>query len=153
MRLVADSPSGTRRCPAGCPLSGPVDALAGIGHPPRFFATLEGLGYQLDQRVAYGDHHPFDRDELVGRFAGKPLLMTEKDAVKCRSFALDNWWYLPVSAELPSSCSIPCCTSWGQAGRGKAQPRHKVNLSHQRGEQGLIMPHMQYLVVRHPSPA
>ncbi|MGL6149922.1 MAG: tetraacyldisaccharide 4'-kinase, partial [Aeromonas sobria] len=35
-------------------------------------------------------------------FAAKPLLMTEKDAVKCRAFALDNWWYLPVSAQLPA---------------------------------------------------
>ncbi len=28
------------------------------------------------------------------------LLMTEKDAVKCRAFAKDNWWYLPVDAQL-----------------------------------------------------
>ena len=104
MQLVADTPRRVRDdAPLAAPLSGPVDALAGIGHPPRFFATLEGLGYQLEQQAAYGDHHPFDRDELVVRFASKPLLMTEKDAVKCRAFALDNWWYLPVRAELPAS--------------------------------------------------
>ena len=31
---------------------------------------------------------------------GQTLIMTEKDAVKCRLFAKDNWWYLPVDAEL-----------------------------------------------------
>ena len=104
MALVAAAPG--RVCddaPLEAPLAGPVDALAGIGHPPRFFATLAGLGYELHQQVGYGDHHAFDRDELVARFGQRPLLMTEKDAVKCRTFALDSWWYLPVSAELPTS--------------------------------------------------
>ena len=78
-----------------------VDALAAIGNPARFFATLTALGYQLEQSVPYADHHPFNQQELVNRFAERPLLMTEKDAVKCRTFALDNWWYLPVSAKLP----------------------------------------------------
>ncbi len=40
-------------------------------------------------------------DELKQRFALRPLIMTEKDAVKCRDFALENWWYLPVTAQLP----------------------------------------------------
>ncbi len=31
---------------------------------------------------------------------GQSLIMTEKDAVKCRAFAEDNWWYLPVDAQL-----------------------------------------------------
>jgi tetraacyldisaccharide 4'-kinase len=74
MQLVADTPRRVRDdAPLAAPLSGPVDALAGIGHPPRFFATLEGLDYQLDQQAAYGDHHPFDRDELVGRFGTAAL--------------------------------------------------------------------------------
>ena len=45
----------------------------------------------------------FDAAELLARFGQRPLLMTEKDAVKCRPFAPDNWWYLPVSAELPDA--------------------------------------------------
>lgn len=104
MQLVAGVPHRVRDdAPLAAPLAGPVDALAGIGHPPRFFTTLQRLGYELVQSVAYGDHHPFDRDELRGRFDQRPLLMTEKDAVKCRAFALDDWWYLPVSAELPAA--------------------------------------------------
>ncbi|RWT35394.1 tetraacyldisaccharide 4'-kinase, partial [Aeromonas caviae] len=104
MRLVPDT---LRRvcddAPLTAPLSGPVDALAGIGHPPRFFATLTALGYELVQSVGYGDHQAFDAAELLARFGQRPLLMTEKDAVKCRPFAPDNWWYLPVSAELPDA--------------------------------------------------
>ncbi|MNT03070.1 Tetraacyldisaccharide 4'-kinase [compost metagenome] len=104
MALVAAAPR--RVCddaPLEAPLAGPVDALAGIGHPPRFFATLTGLGYELAERVGYADHQAFDRDELLARFGARPLLMTEKDAVKCRAFAPPHWWYLPVSAELPAS--------------------------------------------------
>lgn len=104
MRLVPDT---LRRvcddAPLTAPFSGPVDALAGIGHPPRFFATLTALGYELVQSVGYGDHQAFDAAELLARFGQRPLLMTEKDAVKCRPFAPDNWWYLPVSAELPDA--------------------------------------------------
>ena len=88
---------------AEAPIGPEVDALAGIGHPPRFFATLRELGYRLRQAQGYADHHPFDRDELIARFADRPLLMTEKDAVKCRAFAQPDWWYLPVSAELPQA--------------------------------------------------
>lgn len=80
-----------------------IAAMAGIGHPPRFFATLQRLGYQLQQTVAYADHQAFDAEALRRRFGERPLLMTEKDAVKCRAFAPENWWYLPISARLPDA--------------------------------------------------
>lgn len=64
---------------------------------------MTALGYELVQSVGYGDHQAFDAAELLARFGQRPLLMTEKDAVKCRPFAPDNWWYLPVSAELPDA--------------------------------------------------
>jgi tetraacyldisaccharide 4'-kinase len=51
--------------------------------------------------VAYADHQQFNQEELKQRFAQRPLIMTEKDAVKCKDFALENWWYLPVNAQLP----------------------------------------------------
>ncbi len=120
MRLVPDT---LRRvcddAPLTAPLSGPVDALAGIGHPPRFFATLTALGYELVQSVGYGDHQAFDAAELLARFGQRPLLMTEKDAVKCRPFAPDNWLYLPVSAELPDALGEALLRTLGpQPGRG-----------------------------------
>ena len=76
-------------------------AMAGIGHPPRFFATLEQCGAWLEKRVPLADHQALVAEE-VERLAApvQTLIMTEKDAVKCRAFAKENWWYLPVDAEL-----------------------------------------------------
>lgn len=76
-------------------------AMAGIGHPPRFFATLSECGVTLEQTFALADHQaltPFAVRAMVK--PGQTLVMTEKDAVKCRPFAEDNWWYLPVDAQL-----------------------------------------------------
>ncbi|EKS7192889.1 tetraacyldisaccharide 4'-kinase [Enterobacter ludwigii] len=76
-------------------------AMAGIGHPPRFFATLEQCGARLEKRVPLADHQALVPDRVAALTApGQTLIMTEKDAVKCRAFAKDNWWYLPVDAEL-----------------------------------------------------
>ncbi|MFL0341284.1 tetraacyldisaccharide 4'-kinase [Enterobacter ludwigii] len=76
-------------------------AMAGIGHPPRFFATLEQCGARLEKRVPLADHQALVPDQVAAlTVPGQTLIMTEKDAVKCRAFAKDNWWYLPVDAEL-----------------------------------------------------
>lgn len=76
-------------------------AMAGIGHPPRFFSTLEACGARLLNRVPLADHQALSLSQVAGFTApGQTLIMTEKDAVKCRAFARDNWWYLPVDAEL-----------------------------------------------------
>jgi tetraacyldisaccharide 4'-kinase len=76
-------------------------AMAGIGHPPRFFNTLQQQGIKPVAEIAFADHHAYSKEELQRLTqAHQCLLMTEKDAVKCRSFARDNWWYLPVDADL-----------------------------------------------------
>ncbi|CAM6555505.1 tetraacyldisaccharide 4'-kinase [Leclercia adecarboxylata] len=76
-------------------------AMAGIGHPPRFFSTLEACGARLLNTVPLADHQALSQAQVAGFTApGQTLIMTEKDAVKCRAFARDNWWYLPVDAEL-----------------------------------------------------
>jgi tetraacyldisaccharide 4'-kinase len=73
-----------------------VVAVAGIGHPPRFFAHLAGLGMNFESR-AYPDHHAFREDDLA--FPGADaIVMTEKDAVKCAAFASTRQWVLPVDA-------------------------------------------------------
>ncbi|MGC6387586.1 tetraacyldisaccharide 4'-kinase [Ewingella sp. S1.OA.A_B6] len=78
-----------------------VVAMAGIGHPPRFFATLKNLGVNLHAEIAFADHQDYQSDQLKSlAVSGQTLLMTEKDAVKCRSFAEENWWYLPVNATI-----------------------------------------------------
>ncbi|QOV65541.1 tetraacyldisaccharide 4'-kinase [Kosakonia pseudosacchari] len=78
-----------------------IVAMAGIGHPPRFFATLTECGATLQQTVALADHQALTLHDVKPLVKpGQTLVMTEKDAVKCRSFAEDNWWYLPVDAQL-----------------------------------------------------
>jgi len=78
-----------------------VVAMAGIGHPPRFFATLEACGVRPQKCVPLADHQALSAHGVRALLnAGQTLLMTEKDAVKCRAFAEDNWWYLPVDAHL-----------------------------------------------------
>ncbi|MRS19321.1 tetraacyldisaccharide 4'-kinase [Enterobacteriaceae bacterium RIT692] len=78
-----------------------IVAMAGIGHPPRFFNTLKLQGIQPVAEIAFADHHAYSEDELQRLTqAEQCLLMTEKDAVKCRGFARPNWWYLPVDAHL-----------------------------------------------------
>lgn len=83
------------------PVSGPVHAVAGIGHPPRFFDQLAAQGYEVVPHP-FPDHHAYRAADLVFRPA-LPLVMTEKDAVKCAGIAPDNSWYVPVRASLPDS--------------------------------------------------
>jgi len=75
-----------------------IIAVAGIGNPQRFFDQLNGLGLQFECR-AYADHYVFQAEDFEGVNADV-ILMTEKDAVKCRAFAKPNFWVLPVSAEV-----------------------------------------------------
>lgn len=80
---------------------GEAVAMAGIGHPPRFFATLRQQGILPVACHGFADHQAYDEQVLAGLAApGQSLLMTEKDAVKCHGFARDNWYYLPVTASL-----------------------------------------------------
>jgi tetraacyldisaccharide 4'-kinase len=74
-------------------------AVAGIGNPPRFFESLQALGFVIIPH-AFADHHAYVVADLD--FAGTaPVIMTAKDAVKCRQFASEHWWALEVAAELP----------------------------------------------------
>jgi tetraacyldisaccharide 4'-kinase len=77
-----------------------VVAMAGIGQPAQFFATVRALGAEARERV-FPDHHRFTAGDFAGQAVG-PILMTEKDAVKCRSLAGENAWFLRINARLPS---------------------------------------------------
>ncbi|GGQ19202.1 tetraacyldisaccharide 4'-kinase [Shewanella litoralis] len=77
-----------------------VVAMAAIGNPQRFFNTLSQLGYKIANAVEFTDHQAFDSAQLHTLSKTHPLVMTEKDAVKCRDFAESHWWYLPVNAKL-----------------------------------------------------
>ena len=89
----------TLRRPLGTFAGQPLRALAGIGNPARYFEHLRRFGLEFEARE-FPDHHRFGPDDLA--FAGDlPLLMTEKDAVKCRALARPEHWYVPVEARLP----------------------------------------------------
>jgi len=78
-----------------------VHAVAGIGDPERFFATLRSHGIAIVPH-AFADHHRYTEEDL--RFGSDlPVLMTEKDAVKCMRFAGERHYSVPVSGELPEA--------------------------------------------------
>ncbi len=73
-------------------------AIAGIAHPDRFFGSLIAHGF-AGRTHAFPDHHRYSRGDVA--FAGAPaVLMTQKDAVKCRAFADARMWMLPIRAHL-----------------------------------------------------
>ena len=87
--------------PVGLFAPGPVHAVAGIGHPERFFAALRAAGLQVDGH-AFPDHHAYAAEDFA--FAPEaPVLMTEKDAVKCGDLGLRSAWFVPARAELPEA--------------------------------------------------
>jgi len=77
---------------------GGVHAIAGIGHPERFFEQVRALGIDAICHP-FPDHYAFTRDDLEFENA-VAILMTEKDAVKCAAFADDRCWCLPVQAAI-----------------------------------------------------
>ncbi len=78
-----------------------VHAVAGIGHPPRFFEMLRAHGIGVVPH-AFDDHHLYTADDF--QFGSElPVLMTEKDAVKCAAFAKDWYFSVPIAAVLPEA--------------------------------------------------
>jgi tetraacyldisaccharide 4'-kinase len=82
-----------------------VHAAAGIGHPARFFTLLRAAGIEVIEH-AFPDHHRY----VAADFAwadGHSVLMTSKDAVKCRAFADARMWEVPVRAVLAPEGGAP----------------------------------------------
>ncbi|MEY3975375.1 MAG: hypothetical protein RLZZ33_430 [Pseudomonadota bacterium] len=75
-----------------------VHAVAAIGNPQRFFDLLRQSGLEIEEH-AFADHHVFAPADLAFEDGGA-ILMTSKDAVKCRSFTQERIWELPVTARL-----------------------------------------------------
>jgi tetraacyldisaccharide 4'-kinase len=75
-----------------------VHAVAGIGNPQRFFNMLKDNGINVIEH-AFQDHHQFTNDDLNFN-DGLPVLMTEKDSVKCKGLLNDNLWYVAIDIML-----------------------------------------------------
>lgn len=78
-----------------------VHAVAGIGNPKRFFDQLSRAGLDVIEHVQ-PDHHKYSADDFNFN-DDLAVLMTEKDAVKCKNFTEENLWYIPVTAKLSKS--------------------------------------------------
>jgi tetraacyldisaccharide 4'-kinase len=96
--------SGERRALSTFAPGQAVHAVAGIGNPQRFFNTLEALHWRPIKH-AFADHAQYSLEQLTFR-PEFPVLMTEKDAVKCRAFARSDWWYLAVDARPSAAFSL-----------------------------------------------
>ncbi|MBN8921828.1 MAG: tetraacyldisaccharide 4'-kinase [Rhodanobacter sp. 68-29] len=98
---VAVGLDGEHRQPLSAFAGQRVHAVAAIGNPARFFASLRDVGVDAIEH-AFPDHHAFVASDLA--FGDElSVLMTDKDAVKCRAFAQPHWWRVPVRAELPTA--------------------------------------------------
>ena len=95
--------SGDRRAYAGAPfkIGSELQVVSGIGNPQRFYSLLEGLPYGL-KIFEFPDHHQFSLQglEKAGVDFFQPIVMTDKDAVKCVNFADKNFWSLVIKLEL-----------------------------------------------------
>lgn len=81
-----------------------VHALAGIGNPARFFGQLQSFGIEVIPH-AFPDHHAYGATDIS--FGDDlPVLMTEKDAVKCKTLATAQHWSVPVNAELSAADGV-----------------------------------------------
>jgi len=104
-RALVNLVSGEKRPFAGAPfnMGNRLQAVSALGNPQRFYALLERLPYQLET-FSFPDHHNFTAADFEERGidAHQPVVMTEKDAVKCRQFAKSNFWYLAVEVNLES---------------------------------------------------
>ena len=75
--------------------TGPWLAITGIGHPQGFFSMLAKLGWSFKTQV-FADHHHFVPSDIPNDV---PIVMTEKDAVKCAAFARPDWWALELEVQ------------------------------------------------------
>jgi tetraacyldisaccharide 4'-kinase len=76
-----------------------VHAVAGIGAPQPFFDALTQAGLRVIPHV-FADHHAYCAADFNFK-PDVPILMTSKDAVKCRTFATSRYWYVPLETHLP----------------------------------------------------
>ncbi len=77
-----------------------IHAVAGIGNPARFFSALKNKGLNVIAHE-YADHYPYT-EKTLDFVDGFPVLMTEKDAVKCKGFAKSDWWSVPAETVFES---------------------------------------------------
>ena len=103
-RKLINLASGQERPFGGAPfhVGNTLQLVTGIGNPERFYDLMQRLPYPA-ARIEFPDHHRFGAEDFAGDRIDphQPIVMTEKDAVKCRSFATANFWALHAEMTLP----------------------------------------------------
>lgn len=84
-------------------------AVAGIGHPERFFAGLRDAGLSF-ATATFPDHHSYTAEDIE-RLKDHRVITTEKDAVKLRAWDLKDAWYVPVEARVAPAAET-CIDQW-----------------------------------------
>jgi tetraacyldisaccharide 4'-kinase len=80
------------------PLTRSINAVAGIGNPLKFYNLLRDLGLDPIEH-SFPDHYQFNEEDLIFN-DNLPIIMTEKDAVRCKDMTIKNIWYLRVEAKI-----------------------------------------------------
>ena len=75
-----------------------IVAITAIGNPESFFSTLEGYNLEF-KKVIFNDHYLFNKNDFI-KYADYNIVMTEKDAIKCKKFATKNFWVLPLEIKV-----------------------------------------------------
>jgi len=75
-----------------------IVAITAIGNPESFFSTLEGYDLEF-KKVTYNDHYLFTKNDFI-KYADYNIVMTEKDAIKCKKFVTKNFWALPLETKV-----------------------------------------------------
>jgi len=112
-----------------------IYAIAGIGHPQRFFSALKQQGLDIIEKP-FADHYAFREADFAELDPSKPLVMTAKDAVKCREFVKDafakdrfanaNWWVCPVTLVMDAAFESALVTKLQQHPRLSGNTRNTV---------------------------
>ncbi len=97
-----------------------VHVVAGIGNPQSFFDVITGLGYQT-RCHAFRDHHEFGLDDFDA-FLTAPIIMTEKDWVKCQTLStkFNSVWVLPMAYDISEDIKTLLLTHIQQLVTGSA---------------------------------
>ncbi len=107
--------SGDGRKPLADFADKPVHAVAGIGHPERFFCMLEDAGLTVN-RHPFDDHHNYQPNDLSA-LKNETVLTTAKDATKLHHLGLTNCWVVPVSVTLAPDVARPLVQAIRSLGR------------------------------------
>lgn len=87
-------------------LKGAIRVITAIAKPDAFFEAVKSLGLTFETSV-FPDHHRYCASDLS--FEDNPwLIMTEKDAVKCKSFATDKLLVAPLKADVDPIVLAAC---------------------------------------------